>query len=286
MLKTYKYIKMSDNPKLKKIKNKKKDVITINPLEVLNANSLKNNFKDKSKEEIKKEKKLIQENKINSQPLSSNQVHTTKDLKSSSNNSKYYLLSDKNNSFLMDKIIVKLEYFLSYNEKIDERLYKLLAPLLSVKHYNYILEERECLNICGNLLCNNKIKNKVEKGTFSYDNIRDKFGTENIGNYFCCKNCFAIFQKALKYSNKNYKYDDLFNLDTVLLFEALQDYYEKDDELTRISNLAANLLETFIRNNRSIEKEIKEYCKKKRVELTKIFVEDFDEILKQKGIYI
>ena len=54
---------MSENKgkdKLKKLKNKKKDVITINPLEIIGQNSLKNNFKDKTKEEIKKEKKLIQ----------------------------------------------------------------------------------------------------------------------------------------------------------------------------------------------------------------------------------
>ena len=278
---------MSDNQKLKKLKNKKKDVITINPLEVLNANSLKNNFKDKTKEEIKKEKKLIQENKLNSQPLSSNQMHTAKDLSSLNSNKGYYcLVSDKNNSFLMDKIIVKLENFLSYTEKIDEKLYKLLSTLLSVKQYNDILEERECLNICGNLLCDNIIKNKEEKGTFSYDNIRNKFGTENLGNVFCCKNCFGIFQKAVKYSAKNYKYENLFNLDIILLFEALQDYYEKDDDLTRISNLATNLLDTYIRHNKNIENEIKEYCKKKRVELTKVFVEDFDEILKQRGINI
>ena len=278
---------MSDNQKLKKLKNKKKDVITINPLEVLNANSLKNNFKDKTKEEIKKEKKLIQENKLNSQPLSSNQMHTAKDLSSLNSNKGYYcLVSDKNNSFLMDKIIVKLENFLSYTEKIDEKLYKLLSTLLSVKQYNDILEERECLNICGNLLCDNIIKNKEEKGTFSYDNIRNKFGTENLGNVFCCKNCFGIFQKAVKYSAKNYKYENLFNLDIIFLFEALQDYYEKDDDLTRISNLATNLLDTYIRHNKNIENEIKEYCKKKRVELTKVFVEDFDEILKQRGINI
>ena len=278
---------MSDNQKLKKLKNKKKDVITINPLEVLNANSLKNNFKDKTKEEIKKEKKLIQENKLNSQPLSSNQMHTAKDLSSLNSNKGYYcLVSDKNNSFLMDKIIVKLENFLSYSEKIDEKLYKLLSTLLSVKQYNDILEERECLNICGNLLCDNIIKNKEEKGTFSYDNIRNKFGTENLGNVFCCKNCFGIFQKAVKYSAKNYKYENLFNLDIILLFEALQDYYEKDDDLTRISNLATNLLDTYIRHNKNIENEIKEYCNKKRVELTKVFVEDFDEILKQRGINI
>ena len=56
---------MSDNKakeKLKKLKQKKKDVISINPLELLGKNPLKNNFKDKTKEELKKEKKLMDEN--------------------------------------------------------------------------------------------------------------------------------------------------------------------------------------------------------------------------------
>ena len=50
--------------KLKKLKNKKKDVISINPLEMLGNNPLKNNFKDKTKEEIKKEKKIFEQNKV------------------------------------------------------------------------------------------------------------------------------------------------------------------------------------------------------------------------------
>ena len=43
---------MSENKgkdKLKKLKNKKKHVISINPLEIIDQNSLKNNFKDKIK---------------------------------------------------------------------------------------------------------------------------------------------------------------------------------------------------------------------------------------------
>ena len=47
---------MSDNKakeKLKKLKQKKKDVISINPLELLGKNPLKNNFKDKTKKEFK-----------------------------------------------------------------------------------------------------------------------------------------------------------------------------------------------------------------------------------------
>ena len=80
---------MSENKgkdKLKKLKNKKKDIISINPLEIIGQNSLKNNFKDKTKEEIKKEKKLIQENKINAQPLSSKQMHIKNEIKIFENN--------------------------------------------------------------------------------------------------------------------------------------------------------------------------------------------------------
>ena len=100
---------MSENKgkdKLKKLKNKKKDVITINPLEILGQNSLKSNFKDKTKSEIKKEKKLIEENKINAQPLSSNKIHTKNEInifQNKANEALYTLPDDKNSLFLLKK---------------------------------------------------------------------------------------------------------------------------------------------------------------------------------------
>jgi len=286
---------MSDNKgkdKLKKLKNKKKDIISINPLEILGKNSLKNNFEDKTKEEIKKEKKLIQENKLNSQPLSSNQIHTQKDLisnkKIQNNNieATYILPEDKNNLFLLQKIQYKLEYLFSYNDIVEEKIYKLLAPLLSVNNYNSILEERETLDICGNFLCGKKIKSKIPEGVFADDIINKKFDTVHLDNIFCSKECFDKFQQLVKYASKHYKITNLLNIDNILLFEALQDYYEKNDELTRISDLGDNLLETFIRSNKKKEKEIRDYCKKKRIELTKIFVDGFEDILKEKNIKI
>jgi hypothetical protein len=281
---------MSENKgkdKLKKLKNKKKDVISINPLEIIGQNALKSNFKDKTKEEKIKEKKLIQENKINSQPLSSNQIHTKQELNKANENTNvaFILPEDKNNIFLLKKIISKLEYLFSYNDIVEEKIYKLLTPLLSVSNYNSILEEREALDICGNFACGKKIESKVPDGVFDEDKITNKFSTTHLSNVFCSKECFLKYQKLVKNASKNYKLSNLLNIDNILLFEALQDYYEKDDELTRIADLGDNLLETFIRNNRSREKEIRNYIKNKRIQLTKIFVDNFDEILKEKGIY-
>ena len=284
---------MSENKgkdKLKKLKNKKKDIISINTLEILGKNSLKNNFKDKTKEEIKKEKKLIQENKINAQPLSSNKVHTKDEINifkpSETEKYKYILPEDKNNIFLLNKIISKLEYLFSYNDIVEVNICNLLTPLLSVNNYNSILEERETLDICGNFLCGKKIKGKIPNGVYGDDNISKSFSNMPISNIFCSKECFEIYQKYVKYASKNYKITKLLNIDSILLFESLQDYYVEDDELTRISNLGDNLLETYIRQNKSEEKEIRDYCKKKRIEITKIFVNDFDEILKEKKVII
>ena len=282
---------MSDNKgkdKLKKLKNKKKDIITINPLEILGQNSLKNNFKDKTKAE-KKEKKLIEENKINAQPLSSNKIHTNDEINIFKNNAKdaiYTLPEDKNSLFLLKKITSRLEYIFSYNDKIDDKLFKLISPLLSVNNYNSILEERETLDLCGNFLCGKKITSKVPEGVFAEDKVSNKFSSVHLDNFFCSKECFDKFQELVKIATKNYKISNLLNIDSIIIFEALQDYYEKYEELTRISNLGDNLLETYIRNNKSEEKEIREYCRKKRIELTKIFVDDFEEILKEKGIKI
>ena len=284
---------MSENKgkdKLKKLKNKKKDVISINPLEILGQNSLKNNFKDKTKEEIQKEKRLIEENKLNSQPLSSKQIHTQKEinknLENKNGNQKYILPEDKNSLFLMQKIVSQIEYLFSYNDILEEKIYKLLVPLLSVNDYNNILEERETLDICGNFLCGKKIVSKVPEGVYSDDSISKKFDNVHLDNMFCSKECFDKFQKLVKFAAKNYKLSNLLSIDTILLFEALQDYYEKDEELTRISELGDNLLETYIRENKKDEKEIRNYCKKKRIELSKIFVDNFEEILKEKGIII
>ena len=96
---------------------------------------------------------------------------------------------------------------------------------------------------------------------------------------------FDKFQKLVKFAAKNYKLSNLLNIDTILLFEALQDYYEKDDELSRISELGDNLLETYIRENKKDEKDIRNYCKKKRIELSKIFVDNIEEILKEKFLF-
>ena len=260
---------MSENKgkdKLKKLKNKKKDVISINPLEILGQNSLKNNFKDKTKEEIQKEINKNNENKNDHQ--------------------KYILPEDKNTLFLMQKIVSQIEYLFSYNDIIEEKVYKLLTPLLSVNDYNNILEERETLDICGNFLCGKKIVSKVPEGVYSDDSISKKFDNVHLDNMFCSKECFDKFQKLVKFAAKNYKLSNLLSIDTILLFEALQDYYEKDEELTRISELGDNLLETYIRENKKDEKEIRNYCKKKRIELSKIFVDNFEEILKEKGIII
>jgi hypothetical protein len=284
---------MSENKgkdKLKKLKNKKKDVISINPLEILGQNSLKNNFKDKTKEEIQKEKRLIEENKLNSQPLSSKQIHTQKEInkniENKNGNQKYILPENKNSLFLMQKIVSQIEYLFSYNDILEEKIYKLLVPLLSVNDYNNILEERETLDICGNFLCGKKIVSKVPEGVYSDDSISKKFDNVHLDNMFCSKECFDKFQKLVKFAAKNYKLSNLLSIDTILLFEALQDYYEKDEELTRISELGDNLLETYIRENKKDEKEIRNYCKKKRIELSKIFVDNFEEILKEKGIII
>lgn len=281
---------MSENKgkdKLKKLKNKKKDVISINPLEIIGQNSLKNNFKDKTKEEIQKEKRLIEENKLNSQPLSSKQIHTKKEInKNIDGHQKYMLPEDKNSLFLMQKIVSEIEYLFSYNDIVEEKTYKLLAPLLSVNNYNNILEERETLDICGNFLCGKKILSKVPEGVFADDSISKKFDTVHLDNMFCSKECFDKFQQLVKYAAKNYKLSNLLSIDTILMFEALQDYYEKDDQLSRISELGDNLLETYIRENKYEEKEIRNYCKKKRIELSKIFVDNFEDILKEKGIII
>ena len=265
--------------KLKKLKNKKKDVISINPLEMLGNNPLKNNFKDKTKEEIKKEKKILEQNKINAQPLSSNQIFFNKNKSDIITECPYILPDDKSNISLIKKIVSKFETLFSYNDIVEERIVKLICPLLIVDNYNSILEERESLDICGNFLCGKKIEEKIPDGVFSYDKVADKYDSKHMSNVFCSKKCFDTFQNFVKSVTKNKNYNNLLILDNILIFESLQDYYDKDEELTKISGLGNKLLKNYITNNKDNENKIKEYCKNKRIELTKLFVDNFDQVL-------
>jgi len=267
--------------KLKKLKNKKKDVISINPLEMLGNNPLKNNFKDKTKEEIKKEKKILEQNKINAQPLSSNQIFFNKNKSDIITECPYILPDDKSNISLIKKIVSKFETLFSYNDIVEERIVKLICPLLIVDNYNSILEERESLDICGNFLCGKKIEEKIPDGVFSYDKVADKYDSKHMSNVFCSKKCLDTFQNFVKSVTKNKNYNNLLILDNILIFESLQDYYDKDEELSKISELGNKLLKNYIINNKDNENKIKEYCKIKRIELTKLFVDNFDETLNQ-----
>ena len=267
--------------KLKKLKNKKKDVISINPLEMLGNNPLKNNFKDKTKEEIKKEKKILEHNKINAQPLSSNQIFFNKNKSDIITECPYILPDDKSNISLIKKIVSKFETLFSYNDIVEERIVKLICPLLIVDNYNSILEERESLDICGNFLCGKKIEEKIPDGVFSYDKVADKYDSKHMSNVFCSKKCFDTFQNFVKSVTKNKNYNNLLILDNILIFDSLQDYYDKDEELSKISELGNKLLKNYIINNKDNENKIKEYCKSKRIELTKLFVDNFDETLNQ-----
>ena len=267
--------------KLKKLKNKKKDVISINPLEMLGNNPLKNNFKDKTKEEIKKEKKILEQNKINAQPLSSNQIFFNKNKSDIITECPYILPDDKSNISLIKKIVSKFETLFSYNDIVEERIVKLICPLLIVDNYNSILEERESLDICGNFLCGKKIEEKIPDGVFSYDKVADKYDSKHMSNVFCSKKCFDTFQNFVKSVTKNKNYNNLLILDNILIFDSLQDYYDKDEELSKISELGNKLLKNYIISNKDNENKIKEYCKSKRIELTKLFVDNFDETLNQ-----
>ena len=267
--------------KLKKLKNKKKDVISINPLEMLGNNPLKNNFKDKTKEEIKKEKKILEQNKINAQPLSSNQIFFNKNKSYIITECPYILPDDKSNISLIKKIVSKFETLFSYNDIVEERIVKLICPLLIVDNYNSILEERESLDICGNFLCGKKIEEKIPDGVFSYDKVADKYDSKHMSNVFCSKKCFDTFQNFVKSVTKNKNYNNLLILDNLLIFDSLQDYYDKDEELSKISELGNKLLKNYIINNKDNENKIKEYCKSKRIELTKLFVDNFDDTLNQ-----
>ena len=251
--------------KIKKLKNKKKDIISLTPQIPQNYEKTKNNSINDNK-------------KINEQPLSSKLPNNSNNSNINNNNNIDNIILfelNKTNTFLMDKILFQFNLLLSLSNKVNEKLCKLICPFLSNEIMNNILEERESKNICGNFLCGKIIKksNKIE-----YNIINDSFTKESLSKYFCSKECFDIFKKFLNLSQKNFNYLNLLRLDIVYMFSILKNFFEENSYLNRISDLSENLLSIFLRYN---IKNIEIYNKimdNELINIAKYFIEDFDEV--------
>lgn len=227
----------------RKLKNKKKDIISINDTEPIKQKEPPSN-------------KTEQNKKPQIEP-------------------QYSLELNHNTSFLMNKILFEIQLLFSMTDKIDDKLNKAISPLLSQENLKNILLERECRSICGYPRCNNQITNKTT-GKASFNKLLNLFSTKDIEDYFCSDECIQCFKTQSLLSDK-FDYVNLISLDNILMFSTIQDYYPPNKYLTRIASLAQNLLDEFERHNKQLK--LDDYFKYHRLKIAQKFIDDFDAIL-------
>jgi hypothetical protein len=220
-----------------KLKNKKKDVITLegslikstseiamtaqNPSSVVEDNL--NNNKNKNEES-----KPI--------PVDSNDNSTREHKISSKIND-----TESNNSTIK-KILFKIQLLLSMTNKLDSKLLTILTRLLSEEHLKGILEERDSRGICGNLSCGSKLVTKLENSEKYYYNFNSKdFSKDTVSDFFCDVKCYQKF-KYILIITKNFDYLRLLNVETIFLLSIIKEFFANNSYLEEISVLSNQIL--------------------------------------------
>ena len=247
---------MEKENKLKKLKNKKKDIITLGSSSV---NINQNNSSEK----------------ILTQPLSS-KLPDNKTIVLD----KFIFEQNKDNSSLLGKIYFQIELLFSYTNIVDIKLCNIILPLISKTHFENIREERDGRNICSNFLCGNKIE-RNRKSSIIYDPKSKDFDSDSIINYFCCTKCFDQYNQFLSLSIRNYNYLLLFTLDTIFLYSILYEYFEDNIYLKQIGEIAENMIDSFKRIHFKDINDINNLLDMKRIKYSKLLIDNFDELYEE-----
>lgn len=192
---------------------------------------------------------------------------------------KFFLDINKTTTHLTDKILWEIELLLALSDSIDLKLNNCLLPLMSKQHLQDILEERESRNICGNFQCPKSITNKSKKA-LSYNIIKKKFTEVDPQDYFCSIECFNVFKKITVSSIEKFDYFKLLTLDTVFLLANIKNYYPENDHLDRIADLSEQIINDYLNHNKQIKSKLGNYFKRQRLRISKMFIDDFDELIK------
>ncbi len=191
-----------------------------------------------------KEKKSIEFN-TEKQPI--NNEHSNNDTKKEINKSN----SDENkNSNVINKIIFNIHFniqlFLSSKKKINRKLFDILMNFLSIDHLKAILEERDCIGLCGNILCDKVIEKRKTKKSFYNSQLKD-FVKDDVLGYFCDIKCFQLFKDAIKLSN-NFDYLRLFKFESLFIFFNLKNYFSDEIYMKKISSIVKPVYENTLKN--------------------------------------
>ena len=236
-----------------KLKNKKKDIILADNLtEQPNINTNKDSKEDQNSNKSKEENPLLKDaekfiptekkeeiSKIQNLEINSSENKDKKDEKIQNQN----LELEKNiaNNEIMNKIIFQIQLYFSQNKNIDIKIYNLFVTYLSVDHLKAVLEERDCIEICGNILCNKKIGKSKNKKYFYNSKLKD-FVKEDVLNFFCDVRCFQKFKDAIKIAN-DFDFLRLFRFESLYVFNNLKNYFIEDINLKKICHIAKGLYE-------------------------------------------
>jgi hypothetical protein len=247
----------SNKDKLSKIKQKKKDVIQI-------EKTIEIPKEEKNQEEKNQDGPIIEEVKTELPESNSNLPQEEKKISDKVSE------NDQNNSTLQ-KILFKIQLLLSMTNKLDSKISLILSQILSEDHLKCILEERDCRNVCGNILCGEKLKGDKSKKTYYYNsNVKD-FRKENAMDFFCDVRCFQKFKDLTSIAQK-FDFLRLLNVETIFALSILNEFYPKNKYLEEISLLSRNILNQ--ERNYLDNKEFFENVKKK---YEKFFTEEVEE---------
>jgi hypothetical protein len=211
-----------------KLKNKKKDVITL-------EGSLIHNPPDNDK----KQNILVEETKIfKNEKEEISEPHESNDISSITQKIK----NTENNNITIKKILFKIQLLLSMTNKLDSKILSILSQVLSEEHLKGVLEERDSRGICGNLSCGSKLNLKLEDSEKYYYNFTSKdFSKDSVCDFFCDVKCYQKFKDVLNVT-KNFDYLRLLTIDTIYLLSILKEFYADNSYLEEISILSTQIL--------------------------------------------
>jgi hypothetical protein len=191
----------------------------------------------------------------------------------------FYLEMNKNTTHLIDKVLWEIQVLLAMTNSIDDKLKNCFVPLLSKEHINNILEERESRNVCGNFQCGKVIDTK-SKSVYSYNSIKKQYTKIDPQDYFCSIECFNIFKQMTLTCIDKFDYFKLLSLNTIFLLANIKYYYPEQKNLNRIADLSENLIQDYLTHNKEAKSKLGNYFQRRRLRIAKMFIDDFDEVIK------
>lgn len=260
--------------KKNKLKNKKKDIILADNLQEKSLNPYSSANDNNKKKEINKEEKkplnplLAEDNKVKNpdeEIINTEKKAEKKATKSEKNSTNSDAEKTAKNSKAINDVIFNIQLLFSSSKIVPLKIYQIFLKYLSMENLKEILEERDCLEICGNIQCNNSLEKKTSK-KFYFDSKVKEFVKDDVLNYFCDIKCMQKFKDAMKITD-TFDFLKFFKLENLYILHNAKDYFSDEIFLKKISFLIRDLYEG------SIKKVDEETIKALRKNLDKCFID-------------